>query len=87
MITSCLPKHVSFVPKIETLDGVLNLKSIFDTGCVKHIMLDSEDLYTNVRNDQELYLQLKGRVKENCKEYKVELLELYGVIFKGNNNE
>ena len=83
MITSCLPKHVSFVPKIETLDGVLNLKSIFDTGCVKHIMLDAEDLYTNVKNDIKLYLQLKERVKKTCKQYEVELLELYGVIFNG----
>ena len=23
MIYSCLPKHVSFVPKIETLDGLI----------------------------------------------------------------
>ena len=84
MISSCLPEHVSFVPKIETLDGVIGLKSIFETGYVKHIMLDSEDLYTNVRNDQELYLQLKDRVKKTCDEFDVELLELYGVIFKGN---
>jgi pyruvate kinase len=82
MISSCLPSGVSFVPKIETLDGVINLKSIFETGHVKHIMLDSEDLYTNVRNDQELYLQLKDRVMKTCNEFNVELLELYGVIFK-----
>ena len=82
MISSCLPEHVSFVPKIETLDGVINLKSIFETGFVKHIMLDSEDLYTNVRNDQELYIQLKRRAKTICNKFNVELLELYGVIFK-----
>ncbi len=82
MISSCLPEHVSFVPKIETLDGVINLKSIFETGFVKHIMLDSEDLYTNVRNDQELYIQLKRRAKTTCNKFNVELLELYGVIFK-----
>jgi hypothetical protein len=82
MIVSCLPNHVSFVPKIETLDGVINLKSIFETGHVKHIMLDSEDLYTDVKNDQELYLQLKERVIDTCTEFDVELLELYGVIFK-----
>ena len=84
MIASCLPEHVSFVPKIETLDGVLNLKSIFETGCVKHIMLDSEDLYTNIKNDVELYLQLKDRVSKTCKKFKVELLELYGVVFKSD---
>ena len=83
MIASCLPEHVSFVPKIETLDGVINLKSIFETGCVEYIMLDSEDLYTNVKNDMELYLQLIDRVKKTCKEFNIELLELYGVIFNG----
>ena len=85
MISSVLPKHVSFVPKIETLEGVINLASIFETGCVNHIMLDAEDLYTDVNNDTELYLQLKERVKNTCKTYNVELLELYGVIFKGDN--
>ena len=48
-------------------------------------MLDAEDLYTDVNNDTELYLQLKERVKNTCKTYNVELLELYGVIFKGDN--
>ena len=83
MIASCLSDTVRFVPKIETLDGVINLKSIFQTGCIKYIMLDSEDLYTNVKNDMELYLQLIDRVKKTCKEFNIELLELYGVIFNG----
>ena len=42
-----------------------------------------EDLYTNVKNDIELYLQLKDRVAKTCKDFNVELLELYGVIFNG----
>jgi len=83
MISSCIPENVNFVPKIETLDGVINLKSIFETGCVKYIMLDSEDLYTSVNNDIELYLQLKDRVKKTCVDFDIKLLELYGVIFKG----
>jgi pyruvate kinase len=82
LICDVLPEHVSFVPKIETLKGVLNLKYIFNTGKVKYIMLDSEDLYTDINNDVQLYLYLKNRVKDICKEYKIKLLELYGVIFK-----
>ena len=82
IICDVLPEHVSFVPKIETLKGVLNLKDIFNTDKVKYIMLDSEDLYTDINNDVQLYLYLKNRVKDICKEYKIELLELYGVIFK-----
>jgi hypothetical protein len=83
LIHEMLPKGVSFVPKIETLKGVLNLDKLFDTGKINHIMLDAEDLYTNIQNDVELFISLKERVRKVCKKYKVELLELYGVVFKG----
>ena len=83
LIYEMLPKGVSFVPKIETLKGVLNLDKLFDTGKINHIMLDAEDLYTNIQNDVELFINLKERVRKVCKKYNVELLELYGVIFKG----
>mgnify|MGYP003125214910 CR=1 FL=1 len=81
LICEMLPEGVSFVPKIETLKGVLNLNKLFDTGKIKHIMLDSEDLYTDVKNDVELFVNLKNRVKRICEKYNVELLELYGVVF------
>ena len=81
LICEMLPKEVSFVPKIETLKGVLNLNKLFDTGKIKHIMLDAEDLYTNIQNDVELFINLKERVRRVCKDYKVECLELYGVVF------
>ncbi len=83
LIHEMLPKGVSFVPKIETLKGVLNLDKLFDTGKINHIMLDAEDLYTNIQNDVELFISLKERVRKVCKKYRVELLELYGVVFKG----
>ena len=81
LICEMLPEGVSFVPKIETLKGVINLSELFDTGKIKHIMLDSEDLYTDIRNDVELFVNLKDRVRRICDEYNVELLELYGVVF------
>ena len=84
LICEMLPKGVSFVPKIETLKGVLNLSKLFDTGKIKHIMLDAEDLYTNIQNDVELFINLKKRVRRVCSDYKVECLELYGVVFNGN---
>ena len=83
LICDMLPEHVSFVPKIETLKGVLNLDKLFDTEKIFHIMLDSEDLYTDIKNDVELFLNLKDRVHKTCKEYGVELLQLYGVVFNG----
>ena len=82
MINNCIPDTVNFVPKIETLNGVLNLASILETGHVKHIMLDTEDLYTDVKNDIELYLQLKDRSIKVCREFGVGVLELHGVVFK-----
>ena len=81
LICEMLPDDVNFVPNIETLKGVLNLNNLFDTGKINHIMLDSEDLYTDIGNDVELFLNLKDRVKKTCMVYNVELLELYGVIF------
>ena len=83
LICEMLPEGVNFVPKIETLKGVLNLSKLFDTGKINHIMLDAEDLYTNIQNDVELFINLKDRVRRVCKEYNVELLELYGVVFNG----
>ena len=84
LICEMLPEGVSFVPKIETLKGVLNLSKLFDTGKIKHIMLDAEGLYTNIQNDVELFINLKKRVRRVCSDYKVECLELYGVVFNGN---
>lgn len=81
MINNCLPETVNFVPKIETLNGILNLAAILETGHVKHIMLDAEDLYTDVKNDTELYIQLKDRAIKVCKEYGVKVLQLNGVVF------
>jgi hypothetical protein len=81
VICDALPDGVGFVPKIETLKGVLNLDSLLATGLIKHIMLDSEDLYTNVLNDVDLYLYLNGRVEDVCVDHNVSLLKLHGVIF------
>jgi hypothetical protein len=78
-----IPDSVSFVPKIETLKGVLNLERIFEGDRVKHIMLDTEDLYTDVENDISLYTYLINRVKKTCDNYNIKLFELYGVVFKG----
>tara|TARA_Y100000310_G_scaffold328233_1_gene396045 strand:- start:504 stop:953 length:450 start_codon:yes stop_codon:yes gene_type:complete len=83
MICDVIPDGVGFVPKIETLKGVLNLEKIFKNSRVKHIMLDSEDLYTDINNDVSLYTYLIERVRKSCNKYDVKLLELHGVIFNG----
>ena len=62
---------------------VIGLEEIFKTGCVRYIMLDAEDLYTDVQNDVDLFLQLKERVRKTCADFNVKCLELNGVVFKG----
>jgi len=81
VICDALPNDIGFVPKIETLKGVLNLDNLLSTGLISHIMLDSEDLYTNVLNDVDLYLYLNKRVEAECEKHGVSLLKLHGVIF------
>jgi len=76
-----LPERVSFVPKIETRKGVENLGFICKSDKVKYVMLDSEDLYTDVGNDAITYTRLKNLVKYTCRVTNVELLQLYGVVF------
>jgi hypothetical protein len=83
MIISTLPTHVSFVPKIETWMGVVKLDKILKNNPIKYIMLDGEDLYTSVYNDQEMFLDLKARASRTCANNNVTMLELYGVIFNG----
>jgi len=83
LICEMLPTHINFVPKIETLKGVLNLEKLFQTELIGHIMLDSEDLYTNINNDVSLYTYLIDRVRNSCDKYGIKLLELYGVVFNG----
>ena len=44
-----IPEHVSLVPKIESPEGVLNIKDITDMlRDEKIIMLDHDDLYSNL---------------------------------------
>ena len=61
----------------------MNLEKIFEGGRIKHIMLDTEDLYTNIKNDVQLYTYLIDRVRNSCDKYDIKLLGLYGVIFNG----
>ena len=83
MIISALPKHVSFIPKIETWKGIINLDYILKNNPINHIMLDSEDLYTSVGNDQEMFLYLKDRARKTCTSNNTKCLELHGVVFHG----
>ena len=69
---------VEFIPKIETEVGVRNLKEIIATG-VKTIMLDKEDLFSDVGCNSDFFNELVEEVRSYDS---IKILELQGVIFK-----
>ena len=64
---SDIPKSVTLVPKIESLEGLNNIQEICEAlGEEKIIMLDHDDLYSNL---------LKLNESENFKDYINSLIE------------
>jgi len=80
-IKARLPKNIELVPKIETKKGIEWLPKIIDSIDAKHIMLDKEDLYVNVRHDQRAFDALVKKARMSCKKKGVGVLELQGVVF------
>jgi citrate lyase beta subunit len=80
-----IPKHVSLVPKIESPDGVKNIEEITKIlGHKKVIMLDHDDLYSNLINNNESsskFTEYITTLKEFCDKNDVTLLRTIGVIF------
>lgn len=66
------------VPKIETVIGVSILPNIIDLN-IRKVMLDKEDLYTNVGCNSRKYNDLVDLVR-SFKD-KIKILELQGVVF------
>jgi hypothetical protein len=64
------------VPKIETEQGVKDVPKMIELG-VKTIMLDKEDLYTEVNCNPVKFNKLLNEVRS----YKINILELQGVVF------
>lgn len=86
-IKSCIPEHVEIIPKIETRAGIESLEKIIDSIAAKHIMLDKEDIYTNVNHDHELFVELVRMAREKCKMKNVKVLELQGVVFAPHDGD
>ena len=80
-----IPKHVSLVPKIESPEGIKNIEEITNSlGENKIIMLDHDDLYSNLIKQKELPSKFKEYIKELidfCEENNVQLLRTIGVVF------
>ena len=80
-----IPDHVLIVPKIESPDGVLNIKDITDVlGTEKIIMLDHDDLYSNLikKNESpEKFKEYIFNLTEFCQKNNVIMLRTIGVVF------
>jgi len=80
-----IPEHVSLVPKIESPEGVLNIKDITDTlGDEKIIMLDHDDLYSNLikkNENPEKFKDYITNLTEFCQKNNVMVLRTIGVVF------
>jgi len=79
-IRGCVEERVSVVPKIETVKGVLRLQEIIDKARPVCVMLDTEDLFTDVSNVDD-FTSMCSKVEDVCNKNNVGLLKLWGVVF------
>jgi len=86
-----IPDHVLIVPKIESSEGVLNIKDITDTlGSEKIIMLDHDDLYSNIIKKKENPEKFKEHVlnlSEFCLKNNIIMLRTIGVVFSDDEKK
>ncbi|MCF7907846.1 MAG: hypothetical protein K9L86_03085 [Candidatus Omnitrophica bacterium] len=83
-----VPQRVILIPKVESREGIDNLEKILgqlEKG-EKFIMLDKEDLYTDLKEHKELFEQYVQLVKDKCRKNNISVLELQGVIFAANED-
>ena len=85
-IQNKLPDNITLVPKIESILGIVNIKSIIDSikSKKKIIMLDHDDLYRSIEKNNELISKFQNSINtliEFCKENGIILLRTRGVIF------
>jgi len=83
-----IPERILLIPKIESREGVDNLEEI--AGQLRknenYIMLDKEDLYTDLKNHKELFEKYVRLVRDKSKRSNIKVIELQGVIFAVNEN-
>ena len=85
MYFNIIPEDVILVPKIESLEGVSNIKQITDTlGTKKIIMLDHDDLHSSIIKSKQpisKFLEYFNTLVEYCKNNNIILLRTIGVVF------
>jgi pyruvate kinase len=80
-LSQCVPDRIIIVPKIESRKGVKNIYQICVRANTKVIMLDKEDLYSEVLHNSAVYNKYVDMARDICKRAGIDLLELQGVIF------
>ena len=84
-INEKIPKNITIVPKIESPQGVKNIKQITEKlNNEKIVMLDHDDLYTEILKNKESPESFSSYIQELsdfCKENDVILLRTIGVMF------
>ena len=82
---NAIPKYVTIVPKIKSVDGVVNVKQITDAlGIKKILMLDHDDLYSSIISSKQpasKFLEYFNNLVNYCDNYNVTLLRTIGVVF------
>ncbi len=86
LYTELIPNYVTIVPKIESPNGVNNIKEITDCllGPEKIIMLDHDDLYSNMIKENQPSAKFKEHMEklvDFCDKNDIIILRTIGVIF------
>jgi len=82
-LRSTLPDRIILVPKMESKEGIDNLEAIIHSlnKDDRYLMLDKEDLYTDLNKNDQLFEEYVDIIRDKCRKYDYRLLELMGVIF------
>ena len=85
MYFNVIPDNVILVPKIESVEGISNIKQITDAlGTNRIIMLDHDDLHSSIIKSKQpisKFLECFNTLVEYCKNNNVVLLRTVGVVF------
>ena len=76
-----MPNGVKFVPKIESARGIENIVDICDKCSPQYIMLDTEDLFTDLNGNIEKFEYYIKKIEDFCSKNNVKIFKINGVVF------
>lgn len=84
IIRKLLNTNIILVPKIETVKGVKVLAEIITKAKTNIVMMDKEDIFTDVKGNNEEFINMIEEIRKHGTQNNVKILELQGVIFSDN---